>query len=127
MTEESDLINIDSLLSDEERALRGSVRSFVESAIKPNIAGWYEDAVFPLEIVPEMARLGLLGMHLKGYGCAGRSAVEYGLAAAELEAGDSGLRTFVSVQGSLAMTAIAKFGSDQQRLRWLPGMAAGEV
>ncbi|MCG2623438.1 acyl-CoA dehydrogenase family protein [Arthrobacter sp. I2-34] len=127
MTEEFDLIDIDSLLSDEERALRGSVRSFVESAIKPNIAGWYEKAVFPLEIVPEMAKLGLLGMHLTGYGCAGRSAVDYGLAAAELEAGDSGLRTFVSVQGSLAMSAIHKHGSEEQKSEWLPAMAKGEA
>lgn len=127
MTEESDLINLDSLLSAEERSLRNAVRSFVDGSIKPNIAGWYEDAVFPLEIVPEMARLGLLGMHLKGYGCAGRSAVEYGLAAAELEAGDSGLRTFVSVQGSLAMSAIYKHGSEEQKQQWLPAMAAGEA
>ncbi|TFC07726.1 acyl-CoA dehydrogenase family protein [Cryobacterium mannosilyticum] len=122
----SDLIDIDSLLTAEEVALRASVRAFVDSTIRPNIAGWYENAVFPLEIVPEMARLGLLGMHLKGYGCPGRSAVEYGLAALELEAGDSGLRTFVSVQGSLAMSAIHKHGSEEQKNEWLPGMAAGE-
>jgi glutaryl-CoA dehydrogenase len=103
------------------------VRSFVESEVKPNIAGWYEKAVFPLEIVPELARLGLLGMHLKGYGCAGRSAVDYGLAGAELEAGDSGLRTFVSVQGSLAMSAIYKHGSEEQKQEWLPVMARGEA
>lgn len=127
MTDPSDLIDFDSLLSAEERALRDSVRSFVDSEIKPNIAGWYEKAVFPLEIIPEMAKLGLLGMHLEGYGCAGRSAVEYGLAAAELEAGDSGLRTFVSVQGSLAMSAIYKHGSQQQKQEWLPAMAAGEA
>jgi glutaryl-CoA dehydrogenase len=127
MTEESDLINLDSLLSADERALRDSVRSFVDGTIKPNIAGWYEDAVFPLEIVPEMAKLGLLGMHLKGYGCAGRSAVDYGLAAAELEAGDSGLRTFVSVQGSLAMSAIHKHGSEEQKTEWLPQLAKGEA
>ena len=82
---------------------------------------------FPRELVKELAALGLLGMHLKGYGCAGRSAVEYGIAAMELEAGDSGIRTFVSVQGSLAMSAIYKFGSEEQKQRWLPGMAAGEV
>ena len=82
---------------------------------------------FPAEIVPEMGRLGLLGMHLSGYGCPGRSAVEYGLAALELEAGDSGLRTFVSVQGSLAMSAIYKFGTEEQKQRWLPRMAAGEL
>jgi glutaryl-CoA dehydrogenase len=127
VTEESDLINLDSLLSGEERALRASVRSFVDSTIRPNIAGWYEEAIFPLEIVPEMAKLGLLGMHLKGYGCAGRSAVEYGLAAAELEAGDSGLRTFVSVQGSLAMSAIYKHGSEEQKQQWLPQLATGEA
>ena len=85
------------------------------------------EAIFPLEIVPEMAELGLLGMHLKGYGCAGRCAVEYGLAALELEAGDSGLRTFVSVQGSLAMSAIHKYGSEEQKHEWLPRMAAGEL
>ncbi|MCG7424382.1 acyl-CoA dehydrogenase family protein [Kocuria rhizophila] len=122
-----DLVSFDSLLSEEEIALRATVREFVDTAIKPNIAEWYDNAVFPLEIVPEMAKLGLLGMHLKGYGCAGRSAVEYGLAGAELEAGDSGLRTFVSVQGSLAMSAIYKWGSEEQKQQWLPQMAAGEA
>ncbi|MEF9981217.1 MULTISPECIES: acyl-CoA dehydrogenase family protein [Micrococcaceae] len=123
----ADLINFDSLLSAEELALRDTVRGFVNENIKPNIAKWYNDAVFPLEIVPEMAKLGLLGMHLEGYGCAGRSAVEYGIAGAELEAGDSGLRTFVSVQGSLAMSAIYKHGSEEQKQQWLPKMAAGEA
>jgi glutaryl-CoA dehydrogenase len=127
MSLDYDLISFESLLTEEERLLQKNVRSFVDSAIKPNIAGWYEDAVFPLEIVPEMAKLGLLGMHLKGYGCAGRSAVEYGLAGAELEAGDSGLRTFVSVQGSLAMSAIYKHGSEEQKKEWLPQMAGGEA
>jgi glutaryl-CoA dehydrogenase len=127
MTDEVDLINIDSLLSPEELALRAGVRDFVDSAIKPNIAGWYEKAIFPLELVPELAKLGLLGMHLDGYGCAGRSAVMYGLAGMELEAGDSGLRTFVSVQGSLAMSAIHKHGSEEQKNEWLPRMATGEV
>ncbi|RKQ35114.1 acyl-CoA dehydrogenase family protein [Kocuria tytonis] len=122
-----DLVSFDSMLTDEEVELRSSVREFVDTAIKPNIAEWYDKAVFPLEIVPEMAKLGLLGMHLKGYGCAGRSAVEYGLAGAELEAGDSGLRTFVSVQGSLAMSAIYKWGSEEQKQEWLPQMAAGEA
>lgn len=122
-----DLLSIDSLLSPEELALRASVRSFVDTEIKPNIAGWYDQAVFPLEIVPKMAELGVLGMHIKGYGCPGRSSVEYGLAAMELEAGDSGLRTFVSVQGSLAMSAIAKHGSEEQKNEWLPRMAKGEV
>ena len=122
-----DLVGFDSLLNEEEIALRSTVREFVDATIRPNIAEWYEKAVFPLEIVPEMAKLGLLGMHLKGYGCAGRSAVEYGLAGAELEAGDSGLRTFVSVQGSLAMSAIYKWGSEEQKQEWLPRMAAGEA
>src|SRR5947209_17276041 len=88
---------------------------------------WYERAVFPREIVTEMGDLGLLGMHLAGYGCPGRSAVEYGLAMLELEAGDSGLRTFASVQGSLTMSAIHKFGSEPQKEQWLPGMAKGEL
>jgi glutaryl-CoA dehydrogenase len=123
----SDLVSFDSLLSAEELDLRDRVRSFVRGAIRPNIARWYEDAYFPLELVPELARLGLLGMHLQGYGCAGRSAVEYGLAAAELEAGDSGIRTFVSVQGSLAMTAISRHGSEAQKQEWLPQMAAGDA
>ncbi|CCQ46176.1 putative glutaryl-CoA dehydrogenase [Pseudarthrobacter siccitolerans] len=127
MSDISDLIDFDSLLTSEELALRDLVRSFVDSEIKPNIAGWYEKGHFPVEIVPQLAKLGLLGMHLKGYGCAGRSAVEYGLAGAELEAGDSGTRTLVSVQGSLAMSAIYKHGSEDQKQEWLPAMAAGEV
>ncbi|MFJ3958429.1 acyl-CoA dehydrogenase family protein [Arthrobacter sp. NPDC090010] len=122
-----DLVDLDSLYSTEELAFRDTVREFVDRRIRPNIARWYEDAVFPVEIVPEMAQLGLLGMHLKGYGCPGRSAVEYGLAALELEAGDSGLRTFVSVQGSLAMSAIHKHGSEEQKNEYLPRMASGEV
>ena len=127
MNESSDLLNIDSLFSPEELAMRDKVRSFVDSTIRPNIAAWYEQAVFPVEIIKDMAGLGLLGMHLQGYGCPGRSAVEYGIAAMELEAGDSGLRTFVSVQGSLAMSAIYKHGSEEQKNQWLPKMAAGDV
>ena len=123
----ADLINFDSLLSAEELALRAKVRGFVQETIKPNIASWYADAVFPLEIVPEMGKMGLLGMHLEGYGCGGGTAVEYGIAGSELEAGDSGLRTFVSVQGSLAMSAIHKHGSEEQKNEWLPKMAAGEA
>jgi glutaryl-CoA dehydrogenase len=123
----SDYLDLDSLLSPDELALRDRVRGFVDERIRPNIARWYEAAQFPREVAQEMGALGLLGMHLSGYGCAGRSAVEYGLAAMELEAGDSGLRTFVSVQGSLAMSAIAKFGSEEHKRRWLPGMAAGEL
>ena len=125
MTDSSDLIDLEFLLTPEEVALRDSVRAFVDTEIRPNIALWYDKAHFPLELIPEMAKLGLLGMHLKGYGCPGRSAVDYGLAALELEAGDSGLRTFVSVQGSLAMSAIYKHGSEEQKNQWLPGMAAG--
>src|SRR5918997_759580 len=122
-----DFLNIDDHLSEEERGVRKRVRSFVQVRIKPNIEGWYDEAVFPREIVPEMGSLGVLGMHLSGYGCAGKSAVSYGLACLELEAGDSGLRTFVSVQGSLAMSAIHKFGSEEQRQEWLPRMAKGEA
>jgi len=122
-----DLLDFDELLSEEERAVRERVQAFVDERVRPRIADWYERAVFPTELVPELAELGLLGMHLSGYGCPGRSAVEYGLAAMELEAGDSGLRTFVSVQGSLAMSAIHKHGSEQQKQEWLPRMARGEV
>jgi glutaryl-CoA dehydrogenase len=127
MTLAMDYLGLDALLSDGELAWRDTVREFVRERIRPSIRDWYENAVFPAGIVPEMGRLGLLGTHLSGYGCAGRSAVEYGLAALELEAGDSGLRTFVSVQGSLAMSAIHKFGTDAHKERWLPGMAAGEL
>jgi glutaryl-CoA dehydrogenase len=127
VSDPSDLIDLDSLLSKDELALRRRIHDFVGSEIKPNIADWFDRAYFPAELVPELGTLGLLGMQLEGYGCAGRSAVDYGLAALELEAGDSGIRTFVSVQGSLAMTAIYRNGSDEQKLRWLPGMAAGEI
>ena len=122
-----DYLGLDALLSAGEIAWRDTVRAFVRDRIRPNITEWYEKAVFPAEIVPEMGQLGLLGTHLSGYGCPGRSAVEYGLAALELEAGDSGLRTFVSVQGSLVMSAIHKFGTEADKERWLPGMAAGEL
>ena len=122
-----DYLGLDALLSEDELAWRDTVRAFVRDRIRPNIKTWYEQAIFPVELVPEMGRLGLLGAHLSGYGCPGRSAVEYRIAATELEAGDSGLRTFVSVQGSLAMTAIHKFGSEEQKQRWLPGMAAGDL
>jgi glutaryl-CoA dehydrogenase len=122
-----DLLDFDELLSDDERATRDRVRAFVDARVRPHIADWYDRAVFPTELVPELAELGVLGMHLDGYGCGGRSAVEYGLAAMELEAGDSGLRTFVSVQGSLAMSAIHKHGSEAQKQEWLPQMARGEA
>lgn len=126
-TNTSDVLALDSLLTSEELALREKVRDYTTQRIRPNIARWYEDAVFPQEIAPELGELGVLGMHLEGYGCPGRTAVEYGLAAMELEAGDSGIRTFVSVQGSLAMTAIHKWGSEEQKEQWLPRMAAGEL
>lgn len=122
-----DYLDLDGLFSADELAVRDRVRTFVDEWIRPNIAGWYATATFPRELVKEMADLGLLGMHLKGYGGGGRSAVEYGLAMMELEAGDSGIRTFVSVQGSLAMSAIAKFGSEEQKQQWLPGMATGDL
>jgi len=125
--EASDFLGLDALLSGEERTVRDETRVFVEERLKPNIKEWWEKAIFPREIVPEMGSLGLLGMHLSGYGCAGKSAVSYGLACMELEAGDSGLRTFVSVQGSLAMSAIHKFGSEEHKQEWLPRMAKGEA
>ncbi len=123
---QNDVLNLDSLLTSGELQLRAEVRDFVNTRIRPNIAAWYEDAHFPLELVPELGKLGVLGMHLSGYGCPGRSSVDYGIAAMELEAGDSGLRTFVSVQGSLAMTAIHKWGSEKQKTEHLPAMARGE-
>jgi len=123
----SDVLAIDSLLSSEELAVREKVRDFTRQRIRPGIAEWFDEGVFPLDLAPELGELGVLGMQLEGYGCPGRSAVEYGLAAMELEAGDSGIRTFVSVQGSLAMTAIHLWGSEDQKQQWLPRMAAGEA
>lgn len=122
-----DFLSLETRLSEDELAVRDEVRDFVRRRVKPNIEEWWEKAHFPREIVREMGDLGLLGMHLTGYGCAGKSAVAYGLACMELEAGDSGLRTFVSVQGSLAMSAIHKWGSEDQKQEWLPKMAAGEA
>src|SRR6201982_3693272 len=127
MTLATDYLGLDALLSAGELAWRDTVRAFVRDRIRPSIRDWYENAVFPAGIATEMGGLGLLGTHLSGSGCAGRSAVEYGLAALELEAGDSGLRTFVSVQGSLAMSAIHKFGTEAHKERWLPGMAGGDL
>lgn len=123
----NDFLRIDALLSDEERLIRDTVREFVGDKILPDIAEWFEQGIFPRELVKEMGDLGLFGMHLRGYGCAGTNAVSYGLACAELEAGDSGVRSFVSVQGSLAMYPIRAFGSDEQKEEWLPPMAAGDV
>ncbi|WP_127473593.1 acyl-CoA dehydrogenase family protein [Microbacterium sulfonylureivorans] len=123
----SDVLGIDGLLSPEERAVRDRVRAFVDSEIRPHIGGWFDRAHFPVELVPAFGELGVLGMTLEGYGCPGRTAVEYGLAALELEAGDSGLRTFVSVQGSLAMGSIHRWGSEEQKQEWLPRMATGSA
>jgi glutaryl-CoA dehydrogenase len=123
----TDLYNVDHLLSEEERMVRDTVRKFVHERVLPVIGEHFEVGTFPRGLIPEIAELGLLGMHLDGYGCAGLNAVCYGLACQELEAGDSGLRSFVSVQGSLAMFPIYTFGSDEQKQRWLPKMARGEV
>src|SRR5947208_17157101 len=122
----TDLYNVDHLLSEEERLVRDTVRKFVQDRVLPIIGEHFEAGTFPRELIPVVAELGLLGMHLEGYGCAGLSAVCYGLACQELEAGDSGLRSFVSVQGSLAMFPIWAFGSEEQKQRWLPPMAQGE-
>ena len=122
-----DFLDIDALLSNEERMLRDTVRRFVAERVMPGIEKWFEAAEFPREMATEIGELGLLGMHLEGYGCAGVNSVSYGLACMELEAGDSGFRSFVSVQGSLAMFPIWRFGSEEQKQHWLPKMAAGEV
>ncbi|PYC76114.1 acyl-CoA dehydrogenase [Streptomyces tateyamensis] len=123
-----DLLAVEELLTEEERMVQQTVRRFTADRIRPHLADWFEQGVFPArELAPELGRLGLLGMHLEGYGCAGAGAVAYGAACLELEAADSGLRSFVSVQGSLAMRAIHAFGSEEQKQRWLPGMAAGEL
>ena len=122
-----DFLAIDSLLSDEERLVRDTVRQFVRDRVLPEVADWFEEGTFPKGLAKEMGALGMLGMHLEGYDCAGTSAVNYGLTCLELEAGDSGVRSFVSVQGSLAMFPIWKYGSEEQKQRWLPPMAAGET
>lgn len=122
-----DFLDVDALLSDEERLLRDTVRSFVADKILPEVGDWFEEGIFPLELAKEMGALGLLGMHLDGYGCAGTSAVAYGLACTELEYGDSGTRSFVSVQGSLAMFPIWAYGSEEHKTEWLPRMAAGDA
>ncbi|TME85153.1 MAG: acyl-CoA dehydrogenase [Chloroflexi bacterium] len=122
-----DFYRTDDLLTEEERLVRSTVGRFVDQRFLPVIAEHYEQATFPMEIVPELAKLGVFGMHLRGYGAAGMSNVMYGLACQELERGDSGLRSFVSVQGSLCMFPILRYGSEEQKQRWLPRMAAGEV
>jgi glutaryl-CoA dehydrogenase len=122
-----DLLRIDDELSPEERLVRDTVRDFAAKKILPNIADWFEAGTLPRELFPEVGQLGLLGMHLTGYGCAGMGAIAYGVACRELEAADSGLRSLVSVQGSLAMFPIWKYGTEEQKQEWLPRMAAGEA
>jgi len=122
-----DFLDLDAQLTDEERMIRDTVRSWVRERVLPRIDGWFERGEFPVEVAKELAGLGLLGMHLSGYGCAGTNSVSYGLTCLELEAGDSGFRSFVSVQGSLAMYPIWAFGSEEQKQEWLPRMAKGEV
>ena len=122
-----DFLDVDHLLADEERAIRDTVRGWVREHVLPGIETWFEAEEFPLEVAKELGGMGLLGMHLTGYECAGSNAVSYGLACLELEAGDSGFRSFVSVQGSLCMFPIWRFGSEEQKERWLPQMARGEV
>src|SRR5579862_1304127 len=122
-----DFLDITALLSDEERLIRETVRTFVRERVLPNVAQWFEDGILPRDLGRELGALGLLGMHLKGYGCAGASAVAYGLACMELEAGDAGVRSFASVQGSLAMYAIYRWGDEAQKSEWLPKMARGEA
>ena len=125
----ADPLDIDALLSEEEIAVRDTVRKFCADRVEPHIATWFEEGSLPTarELARELGRIGVLGMHLEGYGCAGMSAVSYGLACLELEACDSGLRSLVSVQGSLAMYAIWAYGSEEQKNHWLPRMAAGEA
>ena len=123
----SDLLRIDDELSDEERLVRDTVRKFAADRIMPNVADWFEAGTLPRDLVPELGQLGLLGMHLTGYGCAGMGAIAYGVTCREMEAADSGLRSLVSVQGSLAMFPIWKYGSEEQKNEWLPRMSAGQA
>jgi glutaryl-CoA dehydrogenase len=122
-----DFLGIDRQLSDEERDIRDTVRAFVSDKVVPYVGDWFEEGTIPLGLAGELGQIGVLGMHLEGYGCAGTSATAYGLACLELEAGDSGIRSLVSVQGSLAMYAIHRWGSEEQKQQWLPRMAAGEA
>ncbi len=122
-----DFLAIDARLDDEERAIRDTVRSFVREKVLPDVGDWFEQGILPRELIAELGKLGLFGMHLDGYGLPGASAVAYGLTCLELEAGDSGVRSAVSVQGSLAMFSIWKWGSEEQKQRWLPPMHTGEA
>jgi hypothetical protein len=122
-----DLLDVDAHLDDDERMLRDTVRRFVRERVLPEIHEWFDAGILPREVITELAELGLLGMHLDGYGCGGSTATMYGVVCRELEAADSGLRSAVSVQGSLAMYAIHRFGSEEQKTTWLPAMAGGEA
>jgi len=122
-----DYLDVDGLLDEEERAIRDTVRQFVRERVLPDVGDWFEQGILPRELFGELARLGLLGMHLEGYGLPGASSVAYGIVCRELEAGDAGVRSAVSVQGSLAMYAIWRWGSEEQKERWLPPMHAGEA
>jgi glutaryl-CoA dehydrogenase len=122
-----DFLAIDALLDDEEKAIRDTVRKFVRERIVPDVGTWFEEGILPRELAKEVAQLGLFGMHLEGYGLPGASSVAYGLTCLELEAGDSGIRSLVSVQGSLAMFAIWRWGSEEQKQRWLPPMHEGDA
>jgi glutaryl-CoA dehydrogenase len=126
-TAPADLLRIDDELSADERLVRDTVRDFAADKIMPHIAEWFEEGTLPKDLVPELGKLGLLGMHLTGYGCAGMGPVAYGVTCREMEAADSGLRSLVSVQGSLAMFPIWKYGSEEQKQEWLPRMAAGDA
>jgi glutaryl-CoA dehydrogenase len=121
-----ELFGVDRLLDSDERDIAATVRKFVDIRLRPDIEDWFESATLPKELAKEFGDLGVLGMHLQGYGCAGTNAVSYGLACMELEAGDSGFRSFVSVQGSLSMFSIYRYGSEEQKNEWLPRLAAGE-
>ncbi len=122
-----ELFGIDRLLDSDERDIAATVRKFVETRLRPNVEDWFESATLPKELAKEFGELGVLGMHLQGYGCAGTNAVSYGLACLELEAGDSGFRSFVSVQGSLSMFSIYRYGSEEQKNEWLPRLATGDA
>ena len=122
-----ELFDIDRLLDEDERDIAATVRKFVDTRLKPNVGDWFESGSLPKELAREFGQLGVMGMHLDGYGCAGTNAVSYGLACMELEAGDSGFRSFVSVQGSLSMFSIYRYGSEEQKQEWLPRLAAGEA
>src|SRR2546421_267437 len=123
----TDLMQIDDQLTDEERLIRDTVRAFARDRVLPHVEDWFEEGTLPRDITPELGKLGVLGMHLTGYGCAGAGAVAYGVACRELEACDSGLRSAASVQGSLSMFPIWRYGSEEQKNEWLPRMAAGEA